>query len=209
MKIQSIILSVLLLLIAIFPAWSQNILISTKNTSLLLSAKKGDPLMFAYYGNRIEDKEVEGIWRSGIAYNRRAYPTFNDWCPDECAILVQHANGDIALELTVQDVKRENTSDGELVSIAMRDKVYPFDVKVCYRSHTASDVIETWTEITHQEKKNDVILKKYASAYLPVRGGNVWLSHFHGSWVNEFGMYEQPLTAGMMVVKNRDGVRNG
>lgn len=210
MKIKTITLWVALMVGLVMPARSQqDVLISTKNTSLLLLAKKGEPLKFAYYGDRIAGDEVGEVWKAGIAYDRHAYPSFNSWCPEECAILVQHADGDISLDLVVKDVKREPTSDGELVTVNTGDTVYPFDVKVCYRSHTASDVIETWTEITHREKKNDVILKQFASAYLPLRAGNVWLSHFHGTWGNEFGMYEQPLTAGMMVIKNRDGVRNG
>ena len=210
MKIKSLTLFLAFMLGSVLSAWSQqDVLLSTQNTSLLLLAKKGEPLKIAYYGDRLKAEEASEVWRAGIAFDRHAYPTFNSWCPEECAIMVQHANGDIALDLNVQDVKRESTTDGEKLVVTTRDKVYPFEVKVCYLTHTHSDVIETWTEITHQEKKNDVMLKQYASAYLPIRGGNVWLSHFHGAWGNEFGMYEEPLTAGMKVIKNRDGVRNG
>ncbi|MFS6554692.1 glycoside hydrolase family 36 N-terminal domain-containing protein, partial [Parabacteroides distasonis] len=69
------------------------------------------------------------------------------------------------------------------------------------------DVIETWTEIRHSEKKN-VTLTKFASAQLPVRRGNVWISHLYGSWANEGRVSQEPLTPDMKVIKNRDGARN-
>lgn len=186
-----------------------DLLVSTRNTSLLLRAQQGEPLKLAYYGERIGNDEIADVWQTGAAFNRQAYPTFNSWCPEECAIMVQHADGDISLDLRVQGVKSEDTPDGKLYTISTRDTKYPVAVDIFYRTHEASDVIETWTAITNNEKGGDIVLKQFASGYLPIRGGKVWLTHFHGAWANEFGQYEEPLTAGMMVIKNRDGVRNG
>ena len=68
-------------------------------------------------------------------------------------------------------------------------------------------MIETWTEIRHLEKK-PVTLYRFASAFLPVRRGDNWLSHFHGPWGAEAYLYEEALTDGMRVIKDKDGVRN-
>ena len=190
-------------------AYAQDVLISTRNTSLLLRAVEGEPLKIAYYGTHIDNAEVAQVWASGLAFNRPAYPSFNTWPLDEAAIEVEHSDGSISLDLVVDDVSREATSNGEIVRILTRDKVYPFEVVNCYRSYTNSDVIEVWSEISHNEKKGDVKLAQFASAYMPVHGDQVWLSHLHGCWANEANLYEEPLTAGMKVIKNRDGVRNG
>ena len=43
---------------------------------------------------------------------------------------------------------------------------------------------------------------------LPIRRGDVWLSHFYGSWANEARLVEEPLTPGQKVIVNKDGTRN-
>ena len=57
-------------------------------------------------------------------------------------------------------------------------------MNLCYRTYPDADIIETWTEITHEEKKA-ITLNRFASAYLPIRKGDVWVSHLYGSWANE------------------------
>ena len=64
-----------------------------------------------------------------------------------------------------------------------------------------------WTEISHQEKKA-VTLKRYDSGHLVVRRGDVWLTHLHGDWCAEAAMTQEPLTAGLQVIRNTDGARN-
>ena len=53
-----------------------------------------------------------------------------------------------------------------------------------------------------------VKLQKFSSAYMPIRQGDVWISHLHGAWANESKLVTEPLTRGMKVLKNKDGVRN-
>lgn len=188
-------------------AAEQDLLVSTNNTTLQLFAVKGEPLKFAYYGPRLNEQQASDLWVAGDAMNRKAYPTFNDWCPDECAIMVKHANGQMMLNLVVESVERTATNGGELFTIKTKDKVQPFYANICYRTYQQADVIETWVELTNREKK-DVVLMQYASAYLPVRSAEAWLSHQHGQWGNECNMTEEPLTPGMKVISNRDGGRN-
>ena len=140
-------------------AAENDVLVSTDNTTMLLFAKKGEPLKFVYYGARINEQQASDIWLAGDASNRNAYPTFNDWCPNESAIRVRHANGQIMLNLLVQDVERKAVTGGELVTVKTKDKVQPLFVDICYRSYNNADVIETWTEVTNREKK-DVLDRK-------------------------------------------------
>ena len=87
----------------------------------------------------------------------------------------------MSLELVVESVTRENRDGGQVTAIATRDKFYPFYVTIYYKTYPDCEVIETWTEIRHLEKK-PVTLYRFASAFLPVRRGDNWLSHFHGPW---------------------------
>jgi alpha-galactosidase len=43
---------------------------------------------------------------------------------------------------------------------------------------------------------------------MPLRRGDVWISHLYGSWANESRLIQERLEPGMMVIKNKDGVRN-
>ncbi len=188
-------------------AWNSDVIVSTPNTSLLLNAQKGGELKIAYYGEKLNNDEISQIYDSGIATRRAAYPVFGIECQTEPALSVTHPDGNMSLDLEISDVTTSKLKNATLTTITMKDKVYPFIVKVIYKAFDKSDVIETWTEITNNEKK-PVILRKFASAYLPIRRGEVWLSHLHGAWADEGKLVQEELNPGMLVIKNKDGVRN-
>lgn len=182
-----------------------DILISTPNTSLMVTGKQGEPLRFQYYGSRMSS--TTDIRNSATALGCSAYPTFGIDCASEYAMQVCHADGDLSLDLYYVSHEQEEDADSRTWKFLLKDKIYPFEVKVCYKAYRTEDVIETWTEITHQEKK-PVILYKFASAYFPVKSGNHWISHLHGSWAAESYLTEEQLTTGSKIIKNKDGVRN-
>lgn len=204
---KKIILGILLLTSTSLFAWEKDVLISTSNTSLLLSAPENGELKVVYYGDKIDRNEISQIYHAGLSYNKPAYPVFGIECRDEAALQVRHADGNLSLDMIVSDVATETVKDAEITSITLKDKIYPFTIIVRYKAFTNSDIIETWTEISHQEKK-PVVLQQFASAYLPIRKGDVWVSHLHGSWANEGKVTTEPLNPGMMVIKNKDGSRN-
>lgn len=212
MNLKTVFLSLLLLPAGLIPAsgQSQDVLLSTKNTSLLLRAETGKAVTIAYYGDLIRQQDVAAVYKTGIGFGSDAYPTFSSNGSVDDAIDVEHADGDLALDLqtVAGGISRTSSEYGETVKIKMKDKVYPLYVTLCYRSFRDADIIEMWSEITNKEKK-DVKLKRFVSGYLPVREGNVWLTHFHGGWGSELRMFEEPLTGGVKVIRNRDGVRNG
>ena len=185
---------------------AQNISISTIKTSLVLSAPVGEELKYIYYGSKLSEADFRAI-NSAEKGNLSVYPVYGLNCPSETALAVQHSDGSMALRLEVVNVETSQQKDADLTIISLKDKVYPFYVKVCYKAYQDVDIIETWTELSHQEKKN-VTLNQFASAYLPIRRGNVWLSHLYGAWANEGRLLQEPLEPGMKVIKNRDGVRN-
>ena len=184
---------------------AENILLSTRNSSLLLTAEKGKTPLFQYFGARVASPD--DILASGAAFGDAAYPQFGAQCYREVAIQATHGDGSMSLELAVESVSRDRRDGSETTAIAMKDKHYPFFVTLFYKTYDDCEVIETWTEISHTEKK-PVTLYRFASAYMPVRRGDTWLTHFHGTWGAECYLHEEPLTDGMKVLKNKDGVRN-
>lgn len=186
--------------------FGQNILISTPKASMVLSAPVNGDLKFLYYGSKLSDTDYQTICsteKSQIS----AYPVYGLNCPTETALSVQHGDGNMTLQMKVTDVKTVQQDNAELTVISMKDEVYLFYLKVYYKAYKDVDIIETWTEISHKEKRT-VLLNQFASAYLPIRRGNVWLSSLYGSWANEARLVQEPLEPGMKIIKNRDGVRN-
>lgn len=185
---------------------AQNVSVSTPGTSLVLSAPTGGELKFVYYGDKLSDQDLKNL-DPAESGNYAAYPAYGLNCPAEVALAVRHADGNMTLDLAVERVETTRDANSTLTTIRLKDKVYPFFVDVRYKAYKDADVIETWTEIEHQEK-GDVTLNQFASAYLPIRRGNVWLSSLYGAWANEGRLAQEPLQPGVKLIKNKDGVRN-
>ena len=185
---------------------AQHICISTPNTSLVLNAPNGGELKYLYYGSKLSETDLQHINEASNC-NHTAYPVYGMNCPGEAALSVKHADGNMSTQMEVVSVSTNQEKQSTLTTVHLKDKVYPFYVDVYYKAYQDVDMIETWTEISHTEKK-PVYLSQFSSAYLPIRRGNVWLSHLSGSWANEGQLTQEPLQPGMTVIKNKDGIRN-
>lgn len=132
-----------------------------------------------------------------------AYPAYGMDCPDPAAFACRHADGNLSTQLVVtgSDVK------GNVTTIHLKDPVYNLFVDLKYRTYSDVDMIEAWTEITNKEK-GTVTLTSFASAMLPIRRGNVWISHISGAWGNEANVTDEPLSAGELTLRNHNGVHN-
>lgn len=189
-------------------AWNGNVLVSTPNTSMLLHADEGRDLRFAYYGERIEESEIHQIHDAWDGLNQAAYPVFGDKVHDMTALQVTHSNGDMSLRLTVKDVQQHDVGEAVITEISLVDDLYPFVVSLYYKAYKNLDIIESWTTYEHNEKK-DVVLKRFDSFQMPIRQGDVWISHLYGSWAGEASVETEPLTHGVKEISNIDGARNG
>ena len=132
--------------------WAQVVSVQTPNTSLVLSAPQGGTLKHLYYGTKLSDSDLKNI-ESAERAQWEAYPAYGMNCTHEAALSVRHADGNMSTQLAVTDVKSEQQGTATVTKISLKDKVYPFSVQVCYKSYSDADIIETWTEIEHQEKK--------------------------------------------------------
>ena len=139
--------------------------------------------------------------------NRTAYPTFGSPANQLFALQAVHADGNWTTDLTVDQVETTDTGNARQTVITLKDRVYPFTVKLYYKAYNDIDMIETWSEISHTEKKT-VVLKRFDSGHFMIRRGDVWISHLHGSWGDEAGVTTEPLTPGIKLIENVDGARN-
>lgn len=185
---------------------AENVCISTPSTSLVVEATKGAEPKFVYYGQRLSASDLATLDNAGTP-NCAAYPVYGLWCDQEPALAVRHTDGNMTLQMAVDNVEMRQENNTSVTVITMRDKVYPLTVKLCYRAYNDADIIEVWTEITNSERKS-ITLSRFDSAALPVRRGKVWVSHLYGSWANEARVAQEPLNPGMLLITNKDGARN-
>ena len=187
-------------------AWSGDVVVATPNTAMVLHADEGKDLRMDYYGAK--GFTLQQLRDAGDAFDFPVLPAFGTVDMIHLpALQIQHANGDQNLELQVTGYSSVNDGSAIVHTFTMQDKLLPVTVKICYKAYQKVDIIEMWTEISHQEKKA-VTLKRYDSGHLVVRRGDVWLTHLHGDWCAEAAMTQEPLTAGLQVIRNTDGARN-
>ena len=180
--------------------------IETKNMTLVINVENGHQPYYIYFGKRLKSNEKDNIQhpRGG---RMDIYPAHGMNAPAEAAFSMRHADGNLTTVLTAIGFDQKQSGNATVTTIHLKDPLYPTNVDVVYKAYNDVDMIETWTEISNGEK-GTVTLIQFASGLLPIRRGDVWMSHLHGSWGNEAQVVEEPLTPGQKIIKNKDGVRN-
>lgn len=206
--------TVLLGAFALSTLQAANVSISTPGNSLVIDITQGQEPTFIYYGPRLSDRDLSTMPKPNGGH-LEMYPAYGYHVHDLTALSITHADGNISTDLKVtryeitdSDIEAPNgvMAPSRMLSIYCQDPVYGTEVTLHYQAHQDVDIIETWTEITNAEKKN-ITLNEFASCMLPIRRGNVYLSHQHGGHNSEARLFEEPLLRGMKVIKNTDGTR--
>ena len=194
------------LLLAVSLAAMAQVRVSTPNIEMILKADQGSELQIQYFGEKLSDADLANLEAAGVP-NHNAYPAYGFWCASEASLGVTHSDGNMSTVMRIESVSQSEEPTAKVTKIRLKDTVYPFYVTVCYRAYQDVDMIETWTEIENREKK-PVTLTRFDSGYLPIRVGDVWINHLHGTWANEGLLVQEPVERGMRVIKNKDGARN-
>ena len=200
-------MTALLLCLSVLTTWAEQVVIETKGVSLVLEVENGKQPQYVYFGAKLNSSELQHLQKPEMFGRMDAYPAYGLNTPAEAALAMRHSDGNLSTALVVEGVERLKNDGNQITKIHMKDPVYPISVTLNYAAYPNEDMIEAWTEITNNEKQT-VTLTTFASAMLPIRRGNVWMSHFYGSWANETQLVEEPLTAGQKVIVNKDGTRN-
>ncbi|MFQ6602142.1 alpha-galactosidase [Flavobacterium sp. C3NV] len=199
---------------------SSLIKIETQNSALVLKVGKNKKLYQTYLGTKLNNSsEYEAVSKENtknfvvndgnplIDLRHSAYPTFGTDNLFEPAIRITHNDGNPSLELEYQNHTIQKIDDNtDEIIIKLKDPQYPVFVNLHYKTFYKENVIESWTEIQHNEKKS-VMLYNYASSALHLDADQYWLTQFYSDVVEEVRMEESQLTRGIKVIDSKLGVR--
>ena len=196
----------LLMLTMAMPAMADQVTVNTQGVSLVLDVENGQPAKYLYFGARLDERDKANL---SVTANGRmdVYPAYGLNTPAESALALRHADGNMSTALVATGYDSRQEANATVTAIHLKDAVYPVKVDLCYRAYKDVDLIEAWSEITNEEK-GTVTLTTFASAMLPIRRGNVWMSHLSGTWASEGYVNNELLTPGEFVIRNADGTRN-
>ncbi len=199
-------LFVMMLVCLTLGAWSRQVVVETRNISLVMEVEEGRAPRYVYFGAKLSAQDLSHIQQPSADGRMDVYPAYGMNTPAEPAFAVTHADGSMATVLNATGVDTRNDGNATLTTIHTADPVYPVMVDIVFKAYRDVDMIETWTEVSTKEK--GITLTRFASGMLPIRRGDVWVSHLYGSWANEGQLVEEPLTPGELIIRNNDGTRN-
>ena len=216
MKLKSSILA-LCMAISGFSALAagQYVRISTDATDLILKVADDNRLYQSYLGPRLlHQDEIDALPQLGFTtYDGRKQPRGwevysgsgnEDYF--EPAVAITHADGNASTYLYYVDSSSESVEGGTHTRIVLRDDKYPVEVVLHYVAYQRENVIKTWSEISHSEKK-PVTLSAYASTMLYFNCPAYYLTEFSGDWATEVRMTSQQLQFGKKVIDTKLGSR--
>ena len=168
---------------------------------MLLSVDKDLQLNQIYYGRQRaageQAKPGEPVYSS---YGMRQEPR-------EVALRLTHSDGNLTTRLVYIDHVVTRMGDSStLTTIRLKDSYYPVQVTLFYKAYINEDVIQQWTEVSHQEK-GSVTLYDFASAGLSFYSSAYYLTYYYGNFVNEFNLVETQLQQGQKIIDSKLGVR--
>ncbi|RYY53253.1 MAG: alpha-galactosidase [Chitinophagaceae bacterium] len=206
-------LVVCLLVTSPFLTHAQTIPVLSKHNALVLEVDAKKRLAISYFGEKLSNeagyRQVKGVYRQAEDYtlvNNSAYLPAGSVNLFEPAIAVVHGDGNTSLDLEYVSHTANTEGNISLTTIVLKDKLYPFQVKLFYKSYIAEDVMEIWTSISHTEKK-PVLLNKFASANLYLKSDEFWLRNYHGDWAREMQPEEEKITHGIKTLDTKLGTR--
>ena len=185
---------------------AERVVIETKQMTMVIDVDEGRQPQYRYFGAHLSAEDINALPQP-VGGRMDVYPAYGQNAPAEAAIAMRHTDGNMSTELVATGVERLKNDGNQVTIIHMKDKVYPLAVDLLFQQYRDVDMIEAWTRIKTDEKAG-VTLTQFASLMLPIRRGDVWMSHLYGTWANEGQVVCEALTAGQKIIKNKDGVRN-
>lgn len=177
--------------------------INTQNVDLIYKVGDNGRLYQCYLGKKLNHLSDMTHLPQGV----EAYLTHGMEDYFEPAIHVIHNDGNPSTLLKYVSHTENQVAPGvnETV-IVLQDDKYPVTVKMHYTAYQRENLIKTYTEISHTEKK-PVELQKYASSMLHLDRDKYFLTEFSGDWISEVQMREQQLEFGKKIIDSKLGSR--
>ncbi|MDR1527922.1 MAG: alpha-galactosidase, partial [Dysgonamonadaceae bacterium] len=211
---MKIIFVLLLSVASVACAYSQSttIRISTDETDLVLKTTPSGQLCQSYLGGKLNAATDLDLLPGNYIekYGKKkwdVYPASGWQDAFEPAFAIRHNDGNLTsvFRYASHEVKKVD-GNVTLTTIRLKDDVYPVEVTIFYQTFAKENIIKTWTEIRHQEKK-PVIISRYASAMLYFESNRYFLTQFSGNWGGEAQMSTQELLFGKKIIDTQLGTR--
>ena len=189
--------------------------IATDNTDLVLEVGPNKRVYQTYLGPKLMfESDMQNLsWSQHAASDgsvtTRGWETYSTSGNEdffEPALGITHADGNMTTYLYYVDSSQEEVPGGTHTRINLRDDQYPVNVTLNYVAYPKENVIKTWTEISHQEKK-PITMSQYASSILYFNEPQYWLTEFSSDWAKEAQMSSQQLQFGKKVIDTKLGSR--
>lgn len=202
-------------LLCIVASQAQTIQVKTSETDLFMKVSPAGRLYQVYLGDRLANpSDAEHLdWpvypASDGSVSERGWEVYacsgnEDFF--EPALAIQHSDGNLTTRLYYESHEQKAVEGGTETVIRLRDKAYPVAVTLHYVAYTKENVIKTWSEIIHNEKK-PVTLSAYASTILYFGADKYFLTEFSSDWAREAQMSSQQLQYGKKVIDTKLGSR--
>ena len=194
---------------------SKVIRISTDQTDLILKVGENGRLYQTYLGEKLlHEADVNRFsWDihagSDGSISQRGWEVYSGSGNEdyfEPAVAITHNDGNNSTYLYYVSSSTSPVEGGTQTTINLRDDKYPVDVTLHYVAYPKENVIKTWSEIKHQEKK-PIILSTYASTMLYFCRSSYYLTEFSSDWAKEARMSSQQLQFGKKVIDTKLGSR--
>ena len=194
---------------------SKVIRISTDQTDLILKVGENGRLYQTYLGEKLlHEADVNRFsWEihagSDGSISQRGWEVYSGSGNEdyfEPAVAITHNDGNTSTYLYYVSSSTSPVEGGTQTTINLRDDKYPVDVTLHYVAYPKENVIKTWSEIKHQEKK-PIILSTYASTMLYFCRSSYYLTEFSSDWAKEARMSSQQLQFGKKVIDTKLGSR--
>lgn len=214
---KKIFLTTLLALVAVCAKSEENktFRIQTKQLEIVLATAPNGRVYQTYFGPRLDANE-----------NVSAFPWLtnkgNDSTPDrglepmaclggedhfEPALALTHNDGRQDTYLYYKESREDQSTPGiHEVAITLEDRLYPVTATIHYKAFWEENVIVTWSEFSHREKK-PVTLMRMSSPILFLKPATYQLTHYHGDWAREGRPETTALTFGKKILDTRMGSR--
>lgn len=177
--------------------------VSTDHTSLIYRVGGNGRLYQTYLGQKLKHPaDFVNLPNLGEAYIANG---MEDYFDPAIRMLHNDGNPSLLLKYRSHETKQVRPDVTETV-VLLQDDTYPVEVKLFFIAYAKEDIIKTYTEIVHHEKK-PVTLYNYASSMLHLSAGNYFLTEFAGDWAHEVNMTETPLAFGKKMIDTKLGSR--
>lgn len=189
--------------------------ISTDNTDLILQVGDNGRLYQTYLGEKLLNEADIHRFKWDIhagsdgSVSQRGWEVYSGSGNEdyfEPAVAITHNDGKMSTYLYYVSSTTKAVDGGTQTTINLRDDQYPVDVTLHYVAYPKENVIKTWSEIRHQEKK-PIILSTYASTMLYFNRQAYYLTEFNSDWACEARMSSQRLQFGKKVIDTKLGSR--